>query len=486
MVKHTLADITPILVVLIAVVGVITLVALFTTSSLLLLLTVVGAGILPIIFIRRPTVFFYIIPILLSVEYRVELGFFSFTLAEISTVLVLTMALLLIWNNRRIYLKKTETVLLLFIVITSLPSVLLERDTRHALSIYRDLTVPLIFFVGFLIIDLSQQQIVKLLKLFVLVATVSAALGIMQYKTGNYMWTLRPEYIWWLSFKTDFLRNSTVGQFLGVKNTLATGLFAMPNNFASYLVIPTVLAFALATLPSKSRGEKLLWKASFILLLLALLFTFSRSSLFTFLASWLFLVWFRKKRRVSLPSLVMSGGVVLLVIGLVLWSGTLSWDQLGTFKGRGVMFQAGIELLRDHPEALLTGGFTEEYRANYYQPQLIHNLPLYAILQFGLLATSSWLFLVFLELRYILIVLHSKDQDVKFLGLALFGGIATTVFMYAQTTSFIDSVQSSLWLFFWLGIGVYMGRFTRNDALSQQSIAPVCNEIDGEDIISSA
>ena len=463
MMSHTLAG-------LVTLAGVITLVALIITSGLLLpLLAVAGAGILSIIFIIfiwMPTTLLYLVPLLLSVEYRVDLEFFSFTLAEVSAVLVWIVVLLRIRNNHRIHLKKIEVYLLLAIVITALPGVLLESDVRHALSVYRDFTVPLIFFTGFLLTGLSWRQIITLLKIFVLVAAVSALLGIMQYKTNNYMWTMRPEDVIWQHYKLGFIQDSTVGQLLGVRNTLPVGLYSTTNNFASYLVIPTVLAFALALLPYRSRAERILWKASFISLFVSLLFTFSRGSLFTFLVAWLFLVWFRKKHRISLTSLLMVGGIGVLLIGLVLLSNVLSWDQLGTFEGRGVMLQAGVELLRDHPEALLTGGFTEEYRAHYYQWQSIHNLFLYGVLQFGLLATLSWLFLVGLELRYILSVIHSKDQEVRSLVLALFGGLVTTVFMYAQTTSFIDSVQSSLWLFFWIGVGVCLHRFHRADALS--------------------
>ncbi len=455
--------------------GVIVLVVAITTGMLLPLLVVGGGGILFILlFSYQPVALLYVVPLLLSVEYRVELGFFSFTIAEVSVALVWIVALLRIRNGQKFHLKKTDLTLLLLVTTASLPSVLFESDTRHALSVYRDFTIPLFFFTGFLMIDLSQRQIVKLLKFFVLMATVSAILGIMQYRTGNYIWTLRPEDVQWQNFKTSFLQSSMMGQLLGVKNTLAIGLFATTNNFASYLVIPTVLAFALASFPALRRREKVVWNASFIVLFVALLFTFSRGSLLTFLTAWLFLVWFRRKRRVSLLTVVVVASIGMLMIGLILWSGILSWDQLGTLKGRGVMFRAGIELIKDHPEVLLIGGFTEEYRAYYYQPQLIHNLPLYTILQFGLLATLSWLLLVVIELRYILrSIIHSKNQEVKFLGSALFGGIAATVFLYAQTTSFVDSVQSSLWLFFWIGMGIHLYRFSRGDALSYQRMVSV-------------
>jgi hypothetical protein len=462
--------------------AVVMLVALATASELVLPLSVaIGGSVLSIALAQRPTLLLYLVPLMLSVEYRIELGFFSFTLAEVSAIMVWIVALLRIWNNRKSHLKKIELILLLFTIITAFPGVFLESDTRHALSVYRDFTVPLIFFAGFLSLGLSRQQTVRLVKLFVLVSVASAILGIIQYRTDNYLWFMRPEDERWQSFKTGFLRGSMIGQLLGVKSTLATGLFATTNNFAAYLVIPLILAFALATLPSSSLRERLWWKASFILLLVTLFFTFSRSSLFTFLAAWVFLVWFRRKRRLSVLALTGVVAIGILLIGLVLLSGVVSWDQLGTFRGRGTMFQAGLELLTDHPEALIAGGFTEDYRAHYYGAQLVHNLPLYVILQFGLLTVVSWLLLVAVELRSALKVVHSEDQEIKSLGLALFGGLAFTVFLYAQTTSFVDSVQSSLWLFFWMGIGAHLYRFYQADVLSHMHMA----SLPAEGVVSS-
>lgn len=83
------------------------------------------------------------------------------------------------------------------------------------------------------------------------------------------------------------------------------------------------------------------------------------------------------------------------------------------------------------------------------------------ILQFFFLAALAWLLLVIIKLIYLLGVIHSGDKGIKFLGLALFGGVFATVFIYAQTTSFSDSAQSSLWLFFWMGIGSYISYFHR-------------------------
>lgn len=421
----------------------------------------------------RPALLLYTVPLLLSVEYRLELGFASFALAELSAVLVWIVSLLRIRRRHRILLKRNEVVLLIFIMIVALPSIFFERDARHALSVYRDFTIPLIFFAGFMSAGLSRQQTIKLIKVFVLLATVSAILAILQFRTGNYMWTMRPEDRFWQDFKTGFIRSSAVGQLFGVEDTLPVGLYSTTNNFASFLVIPTVLAFALAILPSRSRSERLLWKASFVALFAGLLLTFSRSSLITFLAAWLFLMIFRRKDRVSSYRFAVFGGAVLLLSGLMLGSGILSWDQLGTLQGRMSMFQAGLKLLNEHPEALLTGGFTEDYLARYYQEQLIHNLPLYMALQFSFLAALAWLLLVIIKLRYILGVIHSRDKEMGFLGLALFGGVFATVFIYAQTTSFADSVQSSLWLFFWMGIGSYLSYFHKHETL-------VCKEGSGK------
>ncbi|MBW1929012.1 MAG: O-antigen ligase family protein [Deltaproteobacteria bacterium] len=458
------------------------------TNPLLPLSAIITGMVILILLIHSSFAFLYFVPLLLSLEYRVELNFISFALGEISAVLVWLVALLQIWNNRKVYLSRSEVILVLFIATAALPSVGLESDTRHALSVYRDLILPLVFFAGFLLIRLNRQQVIKLLKIFVLAATASAILGIIQFKTGHYLWTMRFEDVWWQNFKTDFIRSSMIGQLLNVKDTLPVGLYATTNNFASYLVIPAVCAFALATFPLRSRSEKLVWRMCSVTLFVALLFTFSRGSLFTFLVACLPLVWFQSRKYVSLASMFFVIGISVLIIAAILVTGILSWDQLGTLQGRAMMLQAGVELIKDHPEALLTGGFTEEYRTYYYQPQLAHNVALYAILQFGLLATLGWLFLVWHNLRIMWSGIKSEnDIESKLLGMALLSGLFATVFLYAQTTSFIDNVQSSMWLFFWIGVGRVLIHhkkfrvFQENSCRTQRNLLAFRTGIRGEE-----
>jgi O-antigen ligase len=359
--------------------------------------------------------------------------------------------------------------LVLLICLTSLPSILFEQDTLHALSVYRDLTIPLFFFVGFLLVGLDRKQVLRLVKLFVLLAAANALLGIGQYITGNYLWLVSPagKYAMYHKITLRGVQSSTFGQFLGVKDTLATGLYAGSNNFAAYLVMPTVLASVFAVLPGLRNRERLFWQVSCLVLFLALLFTFSRGSLLTFMIAWALLMWFRKKRRVSARRLIVVGSLAVLLALLIIASGIISWDSLLTVTGRMTMLKSALALLRDHPEALITGGFTEDYLLYYYHFQVVHNLVLYMILQFGLLTLSIWLLLVMFALRYIAGVIRAEDKELKHLSLALVSGLAAIVFLYEQTSNSIMSVQDPLLIFFWLGVGIYLYRFYRTESPGQ-------------------
>jgi len=146
---------------------------------------------------------------------------------------------------------------------------------------------------------------------------------------------------------------------------------------------------------------------------------------------------------------------------MILISGLVSWDDLGTLRGRGAMLEGVLVLFQTYPLDLVTGGYSEQFLAAafYSGGQNVHNLALYIVAQFGVVATVLWFFLVILELRRLFEAGTVKDRELKPLGVALSGGLVATVFLYAQTTPFADQVQALLWLFFWLGLGVSLSKF---------------------------
>lgn len=448
-------------------------ITIITVNNTFLQLTyiIISLIVIVILLFWKYDIFIYSIPLLLSVEYRVDLGLFSFTIGEISIILVWISVLHRILSDRKLYVEKIEVVLLFLIIITALPSVALERDTRHALSVYRDLIMPLIFLTGYTLIRLDRHKVINLVKIFVIVAFSTAVLGIIQYRTGDYQWTLSDSSVGWQEYKANFIRTSTIGQILGIGSTIPSGLYANANNFASYLVIPTIVSFSLMKISSQSRRERLFWGVCFIVLLVSLFLTFSRGSIFTFLIVLPLLI--LSYRHLSIPAVFAILFIGIFTIGLLLATNLFSWDQLGTLRGRVIMFQTGQELLRNHPDALFLGGYSEEYLLRYNQSQLIHNLPFYMILQFGIVATLSWLLLMISKLYKIFQASRSEDEETRILSLSLFGGLFSTIFVYGQTTSFVDSVQSSLWMLFWMGTGTYLYRFHMSNIVSKED--NLCN-----------
>lgn len=402
------------------------------------------------------------VPLLLAIEYRVDLGAASFTLSEVASLVVVGTAILLAARHQRVAVEWPELILTLLIGVAALVGVFIERDMNHALSKYRDLMAPLVLFVVLASLRLDRGEIVALVKTFVLVATATAALGLVQYATGRYLWFLRPEDVAWQEFKTAFIRSVFVGEWLRTGTRLPAGLYATTNNFASYLVVPCLVAYALGWMPRARMRSRVFWAICFGILLASLLLTFSRGSIFSFLMAWAVVWAFRRRHRIKLAQLAVVGAVGVVGVLLIILSGLLSFDQLGTVEGRFVMIRAAGDLLMDFPQALLVGGFTENYRAHYYADQLVHNTELYLIIQYGLLATLAWLCIVLLQIRRLYGLLRSPDAEVRNISLALLAGLGVMVLVYAQTTSFADHVETTMWLFFWLGVAVHLDRVSRS------------------------
>lgn len=399
-----------------------------------------------------------ILPVFLAIEYRVDFGVASLLLSELGPFVVIGAVVVFASGKSRVVVERHELALVFLIALFALVGVFLERDKIHALSLYRDLMVPLVFFVVIVSVRLERREVLTLAKAFVLVATVTAVLGIVQYATGKYMWLLRPEDAAWQELKTRFIRGFFLGDWLRTGSTLPAGLYTTTNNFASYLVIPCIVAYALGWVPRTEQKGRGVWRTCFVVLLAALFLTFSRGSILTLLVAWVVVHAFRRRHRVTPTQLGVAGGVGVLIVALVIVSGVFSFDALGTVRARIVMISAASNLLTDRPEVLLSGGFAEEYHAHYYAQQIVHNLELYGIIQYGLVATAAWVLLVVLQLKKTYRMLRSPDGESRATAIGVLAGVGVTVFVYAQTTSFVDNIQSTMWLFFWLGIAVHLYR----------------------------
>jgi hypothetical protein len=399
----------------------------------------------------------YLIPLLLAVEYRIRASVGSVTVAELSVVLIgILLCLRMVsgqtagWPSYR-----RDCTLIGLVAVATLPSMWFLDNLRQAVSSYRDLLLPLFFYLGFRAANLDRRQILGLVRWFVVLASAAAVLGIVQYTTGQFLFLQSEDDALWQSYKVGGARSSLLGGWLGLNDTLALGFYSGVNNFATYLLIPCCVALAWGLSPAMKRKERLFWLTCAGLLIFGLLFTFFRTGYLALAMMALVIVWFRK-RPLSLRSAIVAAVAVLAMLAVALGTDLLAWDQFATVQGRSSMILDALDLIARHPLALLTGGYNELYYADYYQIQAIHNVGLYMLVRFGMLSALALLAFYWgcLKSNYRAVnVLSGSDRD---LALGLFAGVGVILIFLAQTTSFLDSVQNSMWLAFWLAAASYL------------------------------
>src|SRR5208282_6886476 len=331
----------------------------------------------------------YVLPLLLSFEYRIRLSSFSFDLSEFSFFVVARVCLARAWEGRCVGpagKASPERLLIVLLAVFAFPAIFFEVNTAHAASVYRDLMLPFLFLFVFLRAGLEKEQIHMLIKLGCVFALANAALGIVQYATGNYLWFAGPDEAEWRAYKTGLAKLSGFGDFLGVQDALPTGLYTGANTFACFLSLPLCLVTTLAFFGGLARRKRAVCLLASAVMFVCLLFTMFRSGLLVFAAS-MMTVYLLLSRRRGLMRVATVSVLASIIAILFLTQGLLDWDQFGSFEGRQEMISDAFTLMKAHPELLLTGGYTDLYHLQSRETQEIHNLALYSIVQFGLPAT---------------------------------------------------------------------------------------------------
>jgi O-antigen ligase len=192
-----------------------------------------------------------------------------------------------------------------------------------------------------------------------------------------------------------------------------------------------------------------------LVLFACLLLTIFRSGLVVFAASMtlVFLLLHPEKKMARVAAVA---GLLALLGFLFLTQGILDWDQFGSFQGREEMVSAAVRLIKAHPEVVLTGGFSDLYHAQSRETQEIHNLALYSLVHYGLPATIL-LFAFFIRFfRRAMAAARSMQGPERNVLVATCASITASVILYGATTMVIDSVQTTIWLLFWVGMGGYL------------------------------
>jgi hypothetical protein len=410
-----------------------------------------------------PSRLVYLLPVLLAFEYRVRPSIFSIDLAEMCVVVALGVWLIRRWEQApSATLQETprESILILALVVCAAPSILFETNTAHAASVYRDLLAPFLFFLLLMRCRLERQHVHALIKLACALALANAFLGVLQYATGKFMWFAGGEEAEWQEYKIGLARLSLLGESLAPGNSLPVGMYTGANNFACFLSLPLCLASTFAFTREIGRRKRLLCLAASGLLFVCLLLTIFRSGLVVFAAS-MTLVFLLLHPKKKLAGVAAVAGLVALLGFLFLTQGILDWDQFGSFQGREAMISSAVQLIKAHPEVLLAGGFSDLYHAQSREGQEIHNLALYSVVHYGLPATIL-LFAFFVRFFRRAVTaaraMHGSERNVL---VATCASISATFFLYGTTTMVIDSVQTSIWLLFWVGMGGYLIEFQK-------------------------
>jgi hypothetical protein len=422
-----------------------------------------AVGILLLRLAERPARLIYMVPVLLAFEYRVRPSIFSMDLAELCVMVVLGVWLVRCWDQLAPGPSpevSRESILILALAVCAAPSILFESNTAHAASVYRDLLAPFLFFFLLMRCRLERQQVHALIKLACALALANACLGLLQYATGNFLWFAGAEEAEWQEYKIGLARLSLFGESLAPGNVLPVGMYTGANNFACFLSLPLCLASTLAFAREIGRRQRFLCLAASLFLFVCLLLTIFRSGLVVFAAS-MTLVFLLLHREKKLARVAAVAGLVVLLGLLFLTQGILDWDQFGSFQGREEMVSAAMRLIKAHPEVLLTGGFSDLYHAQSREGQEIHNLALYSVVHFGLPVTIL-LFAFFIRFfRRAVAAGRSMQGTERSVLIATCASIIATFFLYGATTMVIDSVQTSIWLLFWVGIGGYLIEFQK-------------------------
>jgi O-Antigen ligase len=428
---------------------------------LLLPAIVLATGLLLLGLAARPARLIYMVPVLLAFEYRARPGMFSMDLAELCVVVALGVWLIRSWEQVAADpLQETsrESILILALAMCAAPSILFESNTAHAVSVYRDLIVPFLFFFLLVRCRLERQHAHALIKLACALALANACLGLLQYVTGNFLWFAGAEEADWQAYKIGLARLSIFGESLAPGNTLPIGLYTGTNNFACYLSLPLCLASTLVFTRGIGKRKRVLCLAASSLLFVCLLLTIFRSGLVVFAAS-ITLVFLLLHPEKKIARVAAVAGLLALLGFLFLTQGILDWDQFGSFQGREEMVSAAVTLIKAHPEVLLTGGFSDLYHAQSRETQEIHNLALYSLVHYGLPATILLLAFFIRFFRRAMAAARSMRGPERNVLVAICASIAANVFLYGATTMLIDSVQASIWLLFWVGMGGYLIEF---------------------------
>jgi len=308
-----------------------------------------------------------------TVQYRVELGVFSFAVME--PIVLFVSAVLLsaqMVKRRRLAVPRNPTVLVFAAMTTwALIARPWASNWQNGLSDVRDWFIPLLGLIA--VSGTIHRDWRRWIDIFVLLVWLNAWLGIYQHATDSF----RPFVSPLAAYKTGFTVSPDGAALARV--SFAAGFFSHPNGFAMYLLPGLMIALGVL----RQRRKRVPFFVVVVLpIALALYWTYTKASLLV--AAGLISLFWLERRVKSNTALALSIGIGLMIAAAALWEAGKHVPPafLATFRWRVGLWESALATIGDCPGILVSGNGLEVFAryAYYWQP---HNLYVYLLLQYG-------------------------------------------------------------------------------------------------------
>jgi hypothetical protein len=290
----------------------------------------------------------------------------------------------------------------------------------------------------FVALSWNEANYHRFLKVYIFAACIAAVLGV-----GGFVLNIE-EFLW---------------------DQRSKGLFDDPNMYGGFLV-PAILA---SLYMLTNGGRRVVYASALLLLLVGVLFSFSRAAngSLTITASIFLVFTFRRNLvKAGLYTFVIVCILVLmgtLAISLVDNFGTKLFERLTVAKeydqghfGRYNRYLLSIPFILDHPLGMGIGEIDK------YFPEPIHNIFISSFLNYGWIAGAAWLLMVGLSVRHAYLNYRATEHPLAILMFCCFLSQILCAVLH----------QCEQWRSLWMFMGLHWGFTIRNFAPALRSPPP--------------
>lgn len=342
-----------------------------------------------------------------------QLALNPMTGVDLASIRVLIISLFFIWlaqglkkkklqikNNLQTWLVSSFLFLNLFSLIVAKNVDWSARKLLFLFSIF-----PIYFIASQVITDMTKT--VRIIKTMVLGGAIMAMLGIIQF-FAQFISGFKTVFIFWAksvippflgdTFTEAVLKNpSWLVNIDGKTYLRATALFPDPHMLAFYLGILLPLALWLAIYSDK---KKQLFRASFIVIVITDLLTFSRGGYLGLVAG-IAVAGFLFRHKIMEKYKLITTGILIIIAIIIFIPSPISQRFFTSFNlkegsnyGRIIMWEKAVETMREHPAlGVGIGNYSLEIAptATYRNSIYAHNTYLDIAVESGILNMLIWL-----------------------------------------------------------------------------------------------